>query len=405
VPFVEDLTFEGGYRYSNYAYGGGNSTYKLGVDWQVIPDIRLRGSYERAVRAPNVQELFSPQVPGLTGGTDPCGGATPAYTAAQCFNTYTLSHPGVTEATFASTVYGNIPQCVSGQCGIISGGNPDLKPETATTKSVGVVFTPTFVPGFNLTVDYFDINVAGAIVSLPLSLILNSCALQDNLTSCALIQRDPVTNAIFGGSQVGSKGNVITTQVNAGGLATSGLDVDASYHFSIPDWDHTEWGSISLHFEGTFVDRLVTSFPGERYDCAGLYGTTCGTPTPTWRHQARVSWKTPWNLLLSANWRYLGPTNLDFNTNQAALQNGFKDTLSSDAHIPSYSYFDLSFTYKIKDRYTFNGGVNNVFDRTPPLLDSNSFGISAPAFGNANTYPQVFDPLGRVFYLGVTADF
>jgi outer membrane receptor protein involved in Fe transport len=405
VPLVEDLTFEGGYRYSNYAFGGGNSTYKLGLDWQVIPDIRLRGSYERAVRAPSVQDLFDPQVPGLVGGSDPCATAAPAYTAAQCYNTYKLSFPGVSEATFANTIYGTIPQCVSAQCGVISGGNPDLKPETATTKSVGIVFTPTFVPGFSLTVDYFDIYVSDAIVSLPLSLILNSCALQDNLTSCALIDRDPVTGAIFGGSQVGSKGNVITTAVNAGALETTGLDVEASYRYALPEFGHQDWGSLLFHFEGTWVDKLVTSFPGETYDCAGLFGTTCGTPTPTWRHQFRVSWKTPWNLMLSANWRYLGPTNLDFNTNVPAFQNGFKDTLATDAHIPAYSYFDLSFTYKIKDRYTFNGGVNNVFDKTPPLVDSNSFGIASPAAGNANTYPQVFDPLGRVFYLGVTADF
>lgn len=405
VPLVEDLTFEGGYRYSNYAFGGGNSTYKLGLDWQVIPDIRLRGSYERAVRAPSVQDLFDPQVPGLVGGSDPCATAAPAYTAAQCYNTYKLSFPGVSEATFANTVYGTIPQCVSAQCGVISGGNPDLKPETATTKSVGIVFTPTFVPGFSMTVDYFDIYVEKAIVSLPLSLILNSCALQDNLTSCALIDRDPVTGAIFGGSQVGSKGNVITTEVNAGALSTRGLDVEASYRYPIPEFGHTDWGSLLFHFEGTWVDKLVTSFPGETYDCAGLFGTTCGTPTPTWRHQARVSWKTPWNLLLSVNWRYLGPTNLDFDTNVPAFQNGFKDTLATDAHIPEYSYFDLSFTYKIKDRYTFSGGVNNVFDKTPPLVDSNSFGIASPPAGNANTYPQVYDPLGRVFYLGVTADF
>jgi len=401
IPLVEDLTFEGGYRYSNYTFGGGNSTYKLGVDWQVIPDLRLRGSYQRAVRAPTVQDLFDPQVPGTAAGTDPCGGTTPVYTAAQCYNTYRLSFPGVSEATFASTIYGTIPQCIASQCGVISGGNPDLKPETATTKSIGLVFTPTFFHGFSLTVDYFDIYLENAITSLPLNLVLNSCAVQDNQTSCALINRDPTTGAIFGGTTVGSKGNVILTTVNASSLYTRGLDVESSYHVALPAFGHRDWGSIRLHFEGTFVDKLVTSFPSETADCAGLFGPSCGGPTPTWRHQARASWQTPWNLLLSVNWRYIGPTNLDFNTNQPALQNGFTDTLPSDAHIPAYSYFDLSFTYRIKDRYTFSGGVNNVFDRTPPLLDSNSFGIA----GNGNTYPQNYDPLGRRFYLSVTADF
>ena len=405
LPFIKDLTFEGGYRFSDYSLGGPNSTYKLGLDWQVVSDFRLRGSYERAVRAPNVQELFSPQVPGLVAGTDPCGGATPKFTAAQCYNTFTGSAPGVSQATFASTIYGNIPQCVSGQCGDITGGNPNLKPEVATTKSIGFVFTPGFLPGFSLTADYFNIAVDGAIVTLPLNLVLNSCGLQNNATSCALIQRDPQTSAIFGGAQVGAKGNVILTNVNAGSLKTSGVDVNADYHREIPDFGGRSWGSLAIHFEGTYVHDLITSFPGETYDCAGLYGTTCGTPTPKWRSQTRLTWNTPWNLQLSVNWRYLGPTNLDFNSNQTALQNGFTDTLPTDAHIPSYSYFDVAATYRLKDRYTFRAGVNNVADRTPPLLDSNSFGISAPAAGNANTFPQVYDPIGRVFYLGVTADF
>jgi outer membrane receptor protein involved in Fe transport len=403
---MKDLTFETGYRYADYSSGGGNSTYKFGLDWQVVPDIRLRGSYERAVRAPNVQELFDPQVPGLVAGSDPCAGAHPVYTAAQCYNTFTGSAPGVSEATFASTIYGEIPQCVSGQCGSLTGGNPDLTPEIADTYSVGFVFTPTFFKGFTLTADYFNININKAIVSLPLNLVLTGCGLQDLAASCALISRNPnLGYAIFGGSTVGSKGNVDAALVNAGALQTEGIDTEANYRFALPDWGNHTWGSMLFHFEGTYVQRLVTIFPGEEYDCAGYYGTTCGTPTPKWRHQFRVSWNTPWNLGVSANWRYLSPTNLDFDSNQAAFQNGFKDTLATDAHIPSYSYFDLAFTYKIKDRYPFRGGINNIFDRTPPLLDSNSFGISAPPLGNANTYPQVFDPLGRVFYLGVTADF
>jgi outer membrane receptor protein involved in Fe transport len=107
---------------------------------------------------------------------------------------------------------------------------------------------------------------------------------------------------------------------------------------------------------------------------------------------------------MSLAWRYLAPTSLDFATSQPALA-GPLDPVSTDLHIPSFSYFDLSFQYKFRDRYTVRGGVNNIFDRTPPILDSNNFGISAPAFGNANTYPQVFDPLGRVLFVGLTADF
>jgi iron complex outermembrane receptor protein len=230
----------------------------------------------------------------------------------------------------------------------------------------------------------------------------------DLAASCSLINRDPTANYGITGSPAPGQlgGYVLQEEVNAASLSTRGIDVNADYRVSLSDWHLPDDGSLDFNFTGTYVNRLVTALPGEpSFDCAGLYGPTCGTPTPKWRHQLRVSWNTPWNLTLSANWRFLSATYLDFNTDQASLQNGFKDLQPTDARIPNFSYFDLAFTYKLKERYTVRGGVNNVFDRTPPILDSTSFPISGPAFGNGNTFPQVFDPLGRVFFLGLTADF
>ena len=115
---------------------------------------------------------------------------------------------------------------------------------------------------------------------------------------------------------------------------------------------------------------------------------------------------SPWNASFSADWRFIGGTALDFNNlNQFDLQNGFKDTLPSDSKIGDYSYLDLSVNWRIREHFGLRAGVNNVLDVQPPLLDSNSYGISAPPFGNGNTFPQVYDPLGRVFFLGLTADF
>jgi len=400
MPFFKDLTFEGGARYSDYTHGGGNWTYKAGGDWQVTSDIRLRASYERAVRAPNVSELFTPAVPGLVSGTDPCAGATPSFTAAQCALT------GV-----PASAYGTVTPCVSGQCGDFSGGNPNLTPEVGKTFSAGFVFTPTFFRGFSLSVDYFDITVDKVITTLPLNLVMNGCALNDIAALCADIHRDPAFNYWIGGS---TNGFVNLAEINAASLNTKGVDVNADYRTTLSDWHLPDYGSLDFNFTGTWVDNLTTALPGQSpYDCAGLFGLTCGTPTPKWRHQARITWTSPWNLTLSLAWRYLSGTGLDFDSNQDSLQlgspgaglPGVKDVLPTDAHIPSFSYFDASFQYKFRNRYTVRGGVNNIFDRTPPLLDSNSFGISAPPFGNGNTYPQVFDPLGRVFFVGLTADF
>ena len=410
MPFAKDLTLDLGYRYSDYTSGGGNSTYKAELNWQATPDFMLRGSYERAVRASNVQELFLPSTPGLVGGTDPCagglaGGLTAAgLDAAQCYNTIVHSQPGITFAQFQSTIFGHIDSCPAAQCGAFSGGNPALKPETADTFSYGLVFTPTFFRGFSFTIDYFNIDVKQAIVTMPFETLMTNCAKLDNAYDCSNIQRYSGTNyGVYGGE---GQGQADLQLLNASALKTSGVDVEAQYHFRLADMGAGDFGSLTFLFNGTYLHDLITVLPdGTQYDCAGLYGVTCGTPSPKWRHQLRATWNTPWNFQLSAAWRYYGSGKLDFNTTQPDLQNGFKDVQPTDANIPSYSYMDLAATWRVKDKYTFRAGMNNVFDKTPPLLDANSFGISSPPFGNGNTYPQVYDPLGRVMFVGVTADF
>jgi len=437
VPLVQDMTFakdmelEAGYRYADYSHGGGNNTFKIGLDWQTIPDLRLRGSFERAVRAPNVEELFEPFSPGLFAGSDPCasgfGGEPPVLTAAQCANTFAHTiFPGVANPSAAQLaqiatalvsggtvngqvipagLYGSIPQCVAAQCGAFSGGNPNLKPETANTYSFGFVITPSFLKNFSLSVDYWNIDVAQAIISLPGTTIATNCGKLGNAFDCAQISRFAAGGySIFGGEGLGS---VTLPLINAGALKTDGIDVDANYRFDLEDVHLHGAGSLVFDFNGTYTRNFTTTLPDNTsYNCIGLYGVTCGVPLPYWKHTLRVSWNSPWNATFSVNWRYIGASSLDFNTNQLDLQDGdFKDTLATDAHIPAYNYIDLAVTWHIHDHVALRAGVNNVADLTPPLLDANSFGISSPPFGNGNTYPQVYDPLGRTFFMGLTADF
>ena len=408
LPFVKDFSTDLGYRYSNYTYGGGNSTFKVGLNWQPDSQIRFRGSYERAVRAPNVLELFEPDAPGLFAGSDPCAGGAPAYTAAECYNTIknTLAKNGttMTEAQFASTIYGNIPQCPAAQCGVFSGGNTSLKPETANTVSVGFVLTPSIIHNLTVTVDFFNIVVDQAIIALPATTLLANCAKLDSAFDCGEVSRDPTNSyAIFGGEGAGS---VNTPLVNASKLLTDGLDIQADYRLRLEDVGLQNAGSLDFNLNGTYTATLTTYLPdGSGYDCVGLYGLVCTVPTPKYRQELRATWDSPWKLQLSANWRFIGPSSLDFNTNVPDLQDGtYKDLQPTDAHIPSYSYLDLSFKYRVNDKVSLRGGVNNVLDTLPPLLDSNSFGISAPPFGNGNTYPELYDPLGRYMFIGFTAD-
>jgi outer membrane receptor protein involved in Fe transport len=424
MPFAQDVTLETGLRYADYAHGGGNYSFKVGLDWQTVPDLRLRGSFERAVRAPNVEELDEPNAPGLFAGSDPCGSnpitgggrTTPSFTPAECVNLFQHTLPGITvnqlvnggyifDGSPLGPLYANVDQCISGQCGNYSGGNPGLTPEIASTYSFGFVFTPTFFRNFNLTVDYWNIDVEKAIINLPAEVMLTNCGVLDNAFDCSQIVRNPASNFdIFGGEGAGVVNQPL---VNASALKTSGVDVNAIYHVALDDWGVKNMGSLGFNFTGTYVQNLITQLPdGTQYDCAGLYGVTCGTPTPHWRHTFRVSWNSPWNATFSLNWRFIEGSSLDFNTNQPDLQDGsYKDALPTDSKIPNYNYFDLAVNWRIRDHFGLRAGVNNVADTRPPLLDANSFGISAPPFGNGNTYPQVYDALGRVFFLGLTADF
>ena len=385
APFAKELSFEGGYRYADYSSAGSVDAEKLALDWQIVQDFRLRGSFQRSVRAPNVNELFTPQTPGLIAGTDPCAGTSPRFSPTQCAATGVLAGQ-----------YGNIIQCISSQCGAIAGGNPNLKPEDSDTKSVGAVFTPTFLPGFNLTVDWFDISVKNVITTPTLTEVFQNCA-DGQAAFCSLIHRQPGSGQVFG-----TGGFIDLPLINGGTLHTRGVDVEANYRVSLSDWGMGDHGSLAFNLVGTDTDLLNS---GEsNLNCAGLFGTTCGQPTPKWRHKARLTWITPWNISLSAQWRYVSGAKLDFNEDIGGVPTP-GGGISTDRTIPAYNYLDLSGEWRIRDHITLHAGVNNVFDKDPPIVDSNSYGISAPPFGNGNTYPQVYDSLGRTIFIGITADF
>jgi outer membrane receptor protein involved in Fe transport len=274
-----------------------------------------------------------------------------------------------------------------------------------------VVLTPTFIRGFNASVDYYDITVNDLIASYGGLFLVNTCATSGDPTICSYVQRDTRGLLFTDGTKL------LNLTHNTGFIKTRGVDVEANYRTSFTDMGMGDWGALAFNFVGTYTDKLQfqpvpASVPGGGgvYDCAGLFGPTCGgfaAPViPKWRHKLRMTWTTPWNLGLSVNWRYLSGADLDLLDSNPLLQAqgpNFKDTI--DAHIKAYNYFDLAATWTVRDGTTLRAGVNNVFDKDPPLVDTNSIGISSPPFGNGNTYPAVYDSLGRTFFVGITADF
>lgn len=386
-PWAYSASIDAAYRRSEYE-NLGTDTYKVGADYAPIEDIRFRASYSRAVRAPNVIELFAAQGFGLfDADRDPCD-ATSGAVAANCIGT--ARH----QVTAGQSTSGALDS-PAGQYNLLGGGNPNLNPEEADTYTYGVVWTPSFVPGFNISVDYFDIQVDGLVSTVGALNTLNLCYGSNDAAACGRITRN------VGGQLWVGTGVVQDLNNNIGGLATSGLDFNANYAFDLEDMGMANLGSMQLSFVGTLLNELITDTGlggvASVYDCAGFFANQCGTPNPEYRHRARATWLTPWDMDLSATWRHYGEVELAvLNAANGSLNNG---GTRLDRFFDAENYLDLAATWQVMDTVTLRAGVNNVLDDDPQL--SYSVGTT----GNGNTYPQVYDSLGRYFFFGVTANF
>jgi iron complex outermembrane recepter protein len=397
-PWAQQLNVDTGYRYSDYNLGFKTNTYKFGVEFSPIQDVRLRGSFARAVRAPNVVELFTPSAIGLDGtyGSDPCSGTKPVFSPAQCARTGVL--PGQ---------YGNIATNPAGQYNGLLGGNSGLQPETALTTSFGIGLTPSILPNFRMQVDYYDIHIEGVIESVGGTVILDQCATNDLF--CGAIHRS-ATGSLW----ESNSGFITDLPVNVGSLRERGIDVDTSYSY-----DFGAFGKLHTQLNGTYIDEyLVTAnnfVAGTTYNCAGLYGSSCsgtsdaGTPVFHWRHRFTTTWETPWSGLdLTLAWRYYSAVKLEqlsANPNLAApaggtIANGHIS--NDDAFLSSYSYFDVTAAVKLADKLTLRLGCNNILDKAPPIIGSSNLPLPV---GNGNTFPGVYDALGRFLFAEVTAQF
>jgi outer membrane receptor protein involved in Fe transport len=396
LPFVHSLSFDLAYRYSDYSTAGATDTYAITGEYSPIKDLMFRGSFQRAVRAPNVLELFSPQDVTLANYVDPCAGTAPTLTLAQCERT------GMTAAQYGSAL--NVGSSAN-QNNQLTGGNPALKPEVSDTYSGGVVWKPSFLPGFDMSLDYFNIFVSGVVQSgaAPAAEVLSECATTGNAFYCGLIHRDPV----FGSLGVDNAGYISATNVNAGSLQTSGLDLVGNYRLPLSRFGWDKWGSLTFNAEGTYLISLISeAIPGsgQNYDCAGYYGETCGTPNPVWRSSARVTWNTPWSgAQLSARWRYYGGVDVDLLSHNPLLAGDLAaNGALPDARLKSQNYIDLTASIKLYENYTLRVGVNNVFDVTPPIVGADEC-PTGPC--NGNVYSQVYDSLGRYLFVGLTASY
>ena len=349
------------YRYSDYSTDKQTNTYKVAAEWAPVSSLRLRASYQRATRVGNVYELFSPLRSGNGITRDGCEGTTPVATFEECRLT------GVTSAQ-----YGNIPENL-GTFGFVNtrfGGNVDLDPEKSDTVSYGFVFTPEFLPDLTLSVDYFDVEINDAIAEPDPQFVFDSCIESAATRYCDSVNRDPATGLLWLG-----EGHIVVAQTNIGFIKTSGIDIVASYTQPIG-----RFGDMSFDVVSTYLDTWDwQEQPGEdSWDCVGVYWNgPCVRPRSEWQSNVRTTWITPWDASISLLWRYAGKV---------------EDLSGWGNDIPSKDYFDLGGLWEVRDRIVIRAGIKNVLDADPPIA----------SFGSGNTWPELYDALGRYWFAGIS---
>ncbi|MDA0891999.1 MAG: TonB-dependent receptor [Proteobacteria bacterium] len=380
APLAQSIVLDLGYRYSDYSTGQTTDTYKFAGSWEVNPSVKFRGSYQRAVRAPNVVDLFQPVAGGLFAmDADPCSKAAPGdsvstsgYTYEQCART------GVSQAVWDMGGPANNP---ASQYNTIGGGSTELKPEEADTVSLGFILTPEFAPGLAISVDWYDIEVEDAISSVNAETTLIQCLETGDAAFCDSVGRG-LNDTLWLGLAAPGNG-VDARSTNIGFYAVEGVDVELNYSFDIGGL-----GTINLANIAGFVMSLEQEeYPGAGIiECEGIYGGSCGIPTPELKNRFQATWMTPWNLTASLTWRYIDGVSQEFT--------------SSPNDIDDFNYFDISAIWSVTDYATVRAGINNVFDEEPPFVYQ---GVTARE--NGNTYPGIYDPLGQYMFVGVTFQF
>ena len=394
LPAAYDLSLEAGYRYSSYTSGFNTNTYKFGVEYAPIHDVRLRAGYNRAVRAPGVGDLFAPSVIGAGGTADPCwgpviGGTGGTTGTIQGHDFAYCARTGVTAAE-----WGNISTNPAAQINTSVGGNINLKPEIADTFTYGLVFQPSFVPNLLATLDFYYIRIQDTIVSLTSNTIVNNCG--QNGIGCDLIHRGPGTGSLW----FNNNDFVTATEQNIGTISTKGIDLTSRYSID------TGFGKVGIQLNGTRVLNFYTApiAGGAAYNCAGYWGTTCGAPTPHWRHVLNTDWQAPWlGLDLSVRWRYIGPTQTDHSSQDPQLAATY---FLPTAHIGGYSYIDLSLEAPIASTgIDLRVGINNLSGKAPPIIPSGSYTECPNTSCNDNTWVGTYDTMGRYLYAHVSVKF
>ncbi|TFW19107.1 TonB-dependent receptor domain-containing protein [Duganella callida] len=398
-PFVRSLNADLGYRETQFKSGNTDdqsySSWKVGGEWEPVKSVRFRAMLQKATRAPNVNELFAPQVTGLSNlAKDPCQGASinqaQANTAGTLSNLCRLTGVPLTEV-------GSLAAPSAGQINNLTGGNPNLAPEKAKTKTIGFVWEP--LPRLAVSLDWYQIKITDAISSLSTTDVLDGCYNKNPSYTlnayCGMVGRNPA-NGSFNG--VDAKG-VQTPLSNSGKQNTSGFDLGVAYKLQLKQLNvDPKYGNLDLGLNYTQVQRF--EFQGSSVsinrDCLGYYSVACGNVSNAPVFKRKFNQRTTWNVgdfAVGYNWRYTSAVDVE------PLAGTF---LPAYSHIKAFSYFDLSGVYNYSKNLRFNISVNNAFDKKPPIVGGT---IATTTMDSGNTFPQTYDAIGRMVTVGANLKF
>jgi iron complex outermembrane recepter protein len=377
LPFAKAVDLDLAYRYSKYSTSGSANTWNARAAWAVNDDLKFRGGVARAVRAPNLDDLFTPPGDNFVAVTDVCSIQNINANPTRLANCRAAGVP----VGYNQNDFGNIS--------VRTGGNPLLKPEIGNSFTAGTVFTPTFLPGLNVTVDYWWVRITGGQQAFDSGSIIRGCYDAGSADLCRLIRR----------RADGSLATVFGNTTNIGKEITRGVDLGVSYSFGLDRVGLKNYGDLTVGFDGTWNPESIVIQnpvdPSTKVYRAGAFGF------PHLRGTFRAVWD--WDAL-SVTWqsRFIGGTELFPNRT---------DEVADITRVPTVWYHDITAKYRWRN-LTLYGGITNLADKTPPRVPFIYQGSYQG--GGAETFPICttcsggqgsFDPIGRAFFMGATVKF
>jgi outer membrane receptor protein involved in Fe transport len=379
MPFFHELTVGAAGRYADYSTIGGAFTWNVTGTWAPVQDVRFRGTYARAIRAPNISELFDPAQGTTFRPADPCDlvnqTATPnrKNNCLAAVSALGIANPAAFLANYNDPLTGRFTGTI--------GGNPDLTEETATTWSVGTVIQPRFVPGLTLSVDYYSIKIQNAIATVTAQDIVNTC--YDNSTFpnqfCSLFERiGPTASGNTSATQPNLFGfrTLNQSQLNFGRIETAGVDFSANYRFAL--WDKN---NITLGVNGNWTKKVDRFF--DPVDQNLVNPALRELSVPEWSGVGSVTYNRGM-VTVGYNVQYVQST-----AAASAIQiERIMTEFGPAGFAPDYWIHNLSFNVDIlKDRFSLYGGVNNLTN-AEPYISSSAYPVSG---------------MGRFYFMGIRA--